>query len=259
MTRRNIQRVDYKNVKPLNISSSDESCHESDDDFVVSLTPPKKKTKSTKKRKDDATSNKSNLKICENFNAEPKRRKTRTSNADVCLEQDLKTAIEISENDTVSSSPGYNDEDESDFECEKDNKPSATNKKKTSKKSDTKTMKCDKENLDTVELKPPDHNDENTPKVDKTSIISPDKLPKKKVKTLSLITVDTKIASKAKAVSNVGMSTSNVNNKRQSLISNTSESSGCYTNKIITPGRLRLGLSRNKKVTKPLHANVTIT
>jgi len=319
MTRRNVQRVDYKNPKPLHVLSSDESDYEdeneSDDDFEM-LTPPVKKLKSKGKEKSSLESKnrvaKSDNKTKadkDKTKADKAKRKTRTSNADYCLEQDVLTAIELSQKDCSENSsgnssgnlsgnsskinstgeelveicpsnnssvnydegvqkPSIKKRDMIDMSRRQNTKtnlvsddsdsddPKSPEKPDSTKDTidDTKAVKnvhvgstVGKENL-SVAKKPSVTKKQQTVKQINNNIVKTTNLAAKKVTIPSVVE---KGPSQLKFNSNT--KSPNVPLPRNSLPGDNS------VNKIVTPGRLRLGLSRNKRVAKPLHPNVTIT
>lgn len=290
MSKRNIQRVDYTNVRPVNLISSDESCHESDNDFVASLTPPKKKKKLTKKKESEAKKKNDNQvkKIKKNETSSsvqaeselilgPRQRKTRTSNADIALEQDLKTAIEISQ---INSHSYNDDDDDNDFEIKKNSKVIDTSHEISNEKENicetaivnksNGNNKFDDEKRDDDNNSDKDLNSlnekEELPVVSSKSIVtkatpSPSKLLLKA--SLKKLTEPSSPAIKSKAKI-PKQQTCSASSKGSIMVnsglstSRASVSTVEPTNTVVTPGKLRLGLSRKIKGIKPLHPNVTI-
>jgi len=274
---RNVKRVDYKNIKPINVgdSSSDENRDESDDDFVASLTPPKKKkTKTTKTKKNDLTINKDSQKA-DALQLEPRKRKTRTSNVESCFEQDLLTAIEISQNGTENYDSKYDDED--DFDSPSHNIKNHLNKRSGVGK---KEKEC-KENFPVDTTSGANVSDDNTINSERGSSLSEKDTPKLTSSSTNIALPALKkgsLSSKStnpsiiktmpltpKVTDNKGVrckvltpdiSTTSISKSK--AMTPTQLTSSAINTKVSTPGRLRLGLSRNIRIAKPLHSNVTI-
>jgi len=219
MTRRNVKRVDYQNIKPISIgSSSDDEYYNdnnddndgSDDDFVDELTPPptKKKKKVNKTSKETKSNNKDkkvdnkakqseqskkttvhNGKKAESLTSKPhsphinnsvvsllspnSSRASRNSNTEHCFEQDLLTAIEISQlqtDSTCDAIPIPDNDAEEDTECadgDFDDDFDAPCKQSKNKKRSTKA-RGGKENIPVIDDED-ENDDENDEKGDADS------------------------------------------------------------------------------------------
>jgi len=319
MTRRNVKRVDYKNIKPINVydSSPDESSDQSDDDFVSSLTPPpSKKNKSTTKKKPKKKTTKTSdtehclhqdlltavevsegetvacsLEYDDNENdfdisgsrkiknsdnmitgaldndgskghktdstqqAEKRKRRSKNSNPEDCFEKDLLTAIEISQAETVKCSAKYAD-NEDDFDSGSLHTSKSSNRKRPTR---TKGKNC-KENLpvnsDTCGSGGNESvSDEKNPVREKHPIKS--SLSNNSVQSITRSVPSTPLLSK-KIDKVLTPDISTVLHTKSKVLTPT-QNSTINTEKALTPGRLRLGLSRNIRIAKPLHRNATVS
>lgn len=257
MSRRNLKRVDY--------SKFSTSCKsDSEDDFQDS---PPSVTKKVKTVKDKNIQNKKTV-VKKNQSNCASNRSSRTSNAETLFEQDVLTAIEVSRNN--SSNSDKNTEKQKDIISISDSEEEVVNLLKKKRKSGRLEDSSEEESssscslADTVSIIRHDDKKSDTPDSDikEESTDSPRKMEKKVSKPViknkenkknvsidNLPTEDIRKTTNNNENKNGSATPKQLQNKKYPVIS---------SNKVLTPARLRLGLSRNVRIAKPLHSNVNM-
>ncbi|XP_065646546.1 uncharacterized protein LOC100213193 isoform X3 [Hydra vulgaris] len=236
MGRRNVVKVDYSKFDSAN-GNSDE-----DDDFQEG-TPPQK-TKAKKLQRD--------LKKSEAL--KETKRKTRTSNADLLYQNDIITAIKVSVGEKTDKNKNTTKRKKtyviSDEEDDIPDTLPVEEKLKKSKKDEEK----DNDEKDTNE------EEEKDDILTTSGNLVVSRLQDVKVEleeNNDLMSTKQDLNRKSKKVT--GKSLNDLQPKKETSVKPSvpvTNSSCSYTDKVQISGRLRIGLSRNLRVTKPLHPGV---
>ncbi|XP_057317719.1 uncharacterized protein LOC130662847 [Hydractinia symbiolongicarpus] len=253
MSRRNLKRVDY--------SKFSTSCKsDSEDDFQDS---PPSVTKKVKTIKDKNIQNKKTV-VKKNQSNYASNRTSRTSNVEALFEQDVLTAIEVSRSNSL------NTKKKKDIISISDSEEEVVNLLKKKRKSVPLEDSSEEESSSSCRLADTvliiRHDDKKSDTLESNIKEESNGSPLKMEKKVSKPVVKNKENKKNVAINNlptedIRKTTNNNGNKKGSVTPKqlpNKNSPVLSSSKVLTPGRLRLGLSRNIRIAKPLHSNVNM-